>query len=73
MMNWNSIDSAPKDGSHILGKQYRGPATISHNMSPPYVMHWFEPENRWCLSNGDMGTDLLPTHWCPVPAFLFAA
>jgi len=65
--NWRHIDSAPKDGSHILGKNYHGPAAASHDVEPPYVMHWFED---WVLSNGDMQTLLFPTHWCPLPAFL---
>ncbi len=70
--NWRHIDSAPKDGAHILGKQYSGPVAASHSTSPPYVMHWFESDEDWVLSNGDMGTRLFPTHWCPLPAFLCA-
>lgn len=64
---WFLIASAPKTGQHILGKHWYGKHSVSNQLVPPYVMHWFEGE--WVLSNGDMTTKLFPTHWIPLPDF----
>jgi len=71
---WRPIESAPKDGTHILAcANYPSnpySATWTFNQRPPTVVHWFpEPgEEGFYLSHGT--GDLPPfeaTHWMPLP------
>ncbi len=62
-MSWQPIDTAPKDGTPILGWDGRDLA----------VVYWYafeHPGGAWFLSTVDLsGADGLsqPTHWQPLP------
>lgn len=69
---WQPIETAPRDGTHILGYIYDEPDVI-----------WFETSKNWptdpvginawtngVVSNGgyDCGYNIIePTHWMPLP------
>jgi hypothetical protein len=67
---WRPIDTAPKDGTHILARGVRG------EVSPPTTVHWFGPPDLpglraggWYISvQQDEGPKVHPTHWMPLPA-----
>jgi len=67
---WRPIETAPRDGTHILAKGVRGEA------SPPTTVHWFGPADLpglraggWYISvQQDEGPKVHPTHWMPLPA-----
>lgn len=49
---WMPIETAPKDGSMILG-WYKG-------WHKPLVIWWYTGSRRW-------NTAMEPTHWTPIP------
>lgn len=57
MSKWKPIDTAPKDGTEVIGW---GPS-----WDKPSLMEWDTLRNRgWRnLSNGEKN----PTHWMPLP------
>ena len=59
---WQSIDTAPKDGTHIL-LPFGGSCIVGY--------WWHSPggeENRWCADlSANRDEDLSPTHWMPLP------
>jgi hypothetical protein len=60
-MNWEPIDSAPKDGRKLLA--------WSAEADEVRFVYWDtddEGEDGWC---DDLGTVMLdtPTHWMPLP------
>jgi hypothetical protein len=64
MSEWQSIETAPKDGEHILlfGALKRDVVTIGF---------WYEPERNWYgwyHPRAGMDGGLKPTHWMPLPA-----
>ena len=69
MADWQSITSAPKDGSYILvsipiagGK---GMAVVQYNASSPkFKTHLKFP---WVTIDGKGFAENGPTHWMPVP------
>jgi hypothetical protein len=71
-MNWQPIDSAPKDGTLILGY---GPATWASGHVEMNVLHFVDDEvypelSSWQLafpSFEDFYPNRNPTHWMPVP------
>jgi hypothetical protein len=71
-MTWQPIETAPKDGTHILA--YRKPIGIrfTNNTNPPTVVHWFDDEDEpgFYTSVNERAPDypFNPTHWMPLPA-----
>lgn len=62
---WRTIDSAPKDGTYIIG----GRAEKRSKMM------WWETQSggggRWLIDDGDFSpAKPQPTHWQPVPEFM---
>lgn len=69
---WLPIESAPKDGTHVLACHGPYSATRGFNQGPPAVVHyWDEIGNEgFYLSLGAVGQydRALPfTHWTPLP------
>lgn len=70
---WQPIETAPKDGTHIL--VCLGPYDFHNfNSRPPMVVHWwgYEGESGFYLSTGivqDSYNDqpIEFTHWMPLP------
>lgn len=68
MEAWQKIETAPKDGTHILVAL----SSERYYLSPPTVVHWFDgvPEDGgWYLSVCDYGDHraLKPEWWMPLP------
>ena len=69
---WQFIESAPKDGTHILA--YRMPIGIrvTNMTNPPTVVHWFDDANDpgFYTSVNAVAPEypFNPTHWMPLPA-----
>lgn len=71
---WGTMESAPKDGTHILVCRGSYNEYWTFNQSPPAVVHyWSHPaanEDGFYFSSGGTDDDL-PfefTHWRPLPA-----
>ena len=74
-VKWQPIETAPKDGTHILAWNYE-----SRFYLPPYIC-WFgqdmnepdENKREWLTGDGDgwstgyYYTPCKPTHWMPLP------
>jgi len=59
-MEWQPIETAPKDGAEILGW-----SSIS---SEAYVMWWSAPHGDWVWGINDLNDMFCdPTHWMPLP------
>lgn len=71
-LTWRPIETAPRDGSHILA--YRLPIGIrfTNNTNPPTVVHWFgDPELPGFYTSVNELAPERPfeaTHWQPLPA-----
>lgn len=69
MGDWQPIETAPKDGTHILA--CRGPYDKwwGFNQAPPHVVHyWKNPgEEGFYNSFHDSDEPLGFTHWMPLP------
>lgn len=70
MSDWQRIETAPKDGTHITVVNVHNPNV------PPTTVHWFSDEEGggWHLSVNQMGeySDYVwgpPTHWMRVAAW----
>jgi hypothetical protein len=62
-MNWQSIITAPRDGSWILA--YWNKHQGSMFLLRYDVVRWIEADSAWC---DDDGNELnAPTHWMPLP------
>lgn len=57
MNDWKTIDSAPKDGTHVL-LYGRGYIITGHYDDSPQIGNY--PNWRW-------GLTFNPTHWMPLP------
>lgn len=68
---WQPIDTAPKDGTHILAcPDARYDATWTFAQAPPFVVHyWDNPgEEGFYLSSGGGDLDAIcPGYWQPLP------
>ena len=56
-MEWQNIDSAPKDGTEVL-LFHRGCCVIGL---------WMDYGHRQCWEDNVEGFELEPTHWQPLP------
>lgn len=69
-MNWQPIETAPKDGTWILVNDGTGSAH-----PPVHVVHWSNPEwmggpDTWVTMAIGPNPDTYepnPTHWMPIP------
>ena len=60
MSEWQPIETAPKDGTSILGYWcYEG--GFEHYIQPIRYLH-----GKW-LHDWDHSDELYPTHWMPLP------
>lgn len=64
-MNWQSMETAPKDGTFIL-------LLTTTNIRPqplPFTGRWlFGVPGCWVLVNADLAIQRIePTHWMPLP------
>jgi hypothetical protein len=70
-MGRQPIETAPKDGTHILA--WRDPIGIrfTNNTNPPTVVHWFndpdEPGFYTSVNEQAPEHPFNPTHWMPLP------
>jgi len=66
------IDTAPKDGSHILAWRIPVGIRVTNNTHPPTVVHWFDDpdEPGFYTSVNELAPEhpFNPTHWTPLPA-----
>jgi hypothetical protein len=71
MTSWRSIDSAPRDGTHILSCRMLG-IRVTNMTNPPTVVHWFddpdEPGFYTSVNETAPEHPFYPTHWQPLPA-----
>lgn len=83
MINWQPIETAPKDGTHILGY---GELTEDKEENESWLLHyeeiWWEEQKVNVWKNQDERTRVLveedwshwtataiyPTHWMPLPS-----
>ena len=71
-MSWQRIETAPRDGTHVLA--YRVPPGIRFTSltNPPTVVHWFDDpeEPGFYTSVNELAPEhpFNPTHWMPLPA-----
>lgn len=68
-MMWKPIESAPKDGTVVLG----WPCTGRYNRDYPAPMVWERGDEAWFFAAADYGefynvnNSDAPTHWMPLP------
>jgi hypothetical protein len=65
------IDTAPRDGTHILAWRIPLGIRVTNNTHPPTVVHWFEDpdEPGFYTSVNEIAPEhpFNPTHWMPLP------
>ena len=66
-MGWKPIETAPKDGTHILA--YRVPIGIRFTSmtNPPTVVHWFDDGFYTSVNEIAPERPFDATHWMPLP------
>jgi hypothetical protein len=68
-----TIDTAPKDGTHILAWRRPIGIRVTDNTHPPTVVHWFDDpdEPGFYTSVNELAPEhpFNPTHWMPLPSF----
>ena len=65
-MNWQPIETAPKDGTFIIAASPSGYTTTAMRAE---ICGWSKRKQTWINHAGDRFTDGgdLPTHWMPLP------
>ena len=65
MSEWQTMETAPRDGTWILGWCKR-----SDIQDTVQVWHWYEFHEGWYWQNAADSNDLddQPTYWMPLPA-----
>ena len=63
-MNWEPIETAPKDGSEILTNDIHGKCTLSSWISCGEWSGWAYCDD---LLNDAHPLGPVPTHWLPIP------
>jgi len=70
MSRWQPIETAPKDGSHILACRIPIGIRVTVNTHPPTVVHWFDDPDHpgFYTSVNEMAPNnpFDPTHWQPL-------
>lgn len=63
---WQPIDTAPKDGTHILIFE---PSKSDYSSSIIYVVKWdnWQGREQWLEASGEEYSTFKPTHWMPLP------
>ena len=65
------IETAPKDGTHILAWRVPIGIRFTNNTNPPTVVHWFddpeEPGFYTSVNERSPEHPFNPTHWMPLP------
>ena len=69
-MKWQTIDTAPKDGTVIIAYQPSGTFFSGHKYPEVVgIASWQEPDDlnpaHW---SGPLGPKGHPTHWMPLPS-----
>lgn len=59
MSKWHPIETAPRDGTTILGARQIHGGAWEH-----YVVWW---DGGWCADDGYGAERPQPTHWTPIP------
>ena len=59
---WRDIETAPKDGTHILTGKFSDPVTIQSD----YWSEFAKPDEGGCWCDWPSGFQD-PTHWMPLP------
>lgn len=62
-MGWQPIETAPKDGTWILG--YESRIGMNTKYVPHEVIRWIAFSEKWRNSADQLSE---PTHWMPLPA-----
>lgn len=69
MSAWQPIETAPKDGTWILGvRQYKQQSGKPDVWTIPTSLLWHD--GRWCQGcdcDWDFKQEVKPTHWMPLP------
>lgn len=60
---WQSIEAAPKDGTHVL---LGWPALVGDGLVMSGYWEWLG--RKWVTSRGEYHGAYAPTHWMPLPA-----
>lgn len=67
---WKPIETAPKDGTHILACRIPIGIRVTVNTNPPTVVHWFDDPNDpgFYTSVNAVAPEYPynPTHWQPL-------
>lgn len=74
-MNWQPIETAPKDGSHILAAVHYPAGGKSRGVWATLYVYWdpeFQeyPDGVWALDYENPITSGKPTYWMPVPLYV---
>lgn len=65
-MKWQPIETAPKDGTHIIA--WRATAKPPHCESMYFVPYDEDGNGLWhWVQDGDSPSENFPTHWMPLP------
>lgn len=64
---WRPIETAPKDGSHILAYRLPVGIRVTNNTNPPTVVHWFDYGFYTSVNELAPERPFEPTHWQPLP------
>jgi hypothetical protein len=66
MSGWQPIETAPKDGSHILACRIPIGIRVTVNTHPPTVVHWFDDGFYTSVNELAPERPYDPTHWQPL-------
>lgn len=66
---WQPIETAPKDGTPILGYGVWDFKRDDGNQQWIYVIAWCSRRNEWIEAEGECYQDFGPTHWMPLPPY----
>ena len=68
---WRPIETAPKDGTHILAYRHPLGIRVTNMTNPPTVVHWFDDGvvSGFYTSVNEVDPEypFNPTHWMPLP------